>query len=362
MSQVISVVTNPLALAALAILVLGVALQRAHVQNHVSFRVFWLILILAVLGNVGYLISAMYTKDAVLRGTVRDVSGNAISQAVIDLQGTGRTASFDDGNFEISVPYSRTSKKYTVTINAFGFQTSTKIIDGPQPDYQSITLQQQKLSIEDLIELHDQVGITQNIGDPAVSINFRIKKQFQTDVRLTFFQMDLYTSHGEKITLSPSFMQINNQPAPNYLGGINLRDAFANAEISLLFEKSQFARIAMQSQLTQASGPFWWQTECSRKEGLDDTSLNALKSYFGSAFWWKENSYKGIISYRINNDSGTYRQDFSVNQLDSGKLANISGKLWRCGGVAFDMNQIPNLSFVDSDSANFIFTSSTSTF
>ncbi|OWV64648.1 hypothetical protein ATY76_20200 [Rhizobium sp. R339] len=231
-------------------------------------------------------------------------------------------------------------------------------VPGPRPDFTQVVLKSEILKANDAIDLHDELGVTQNLGEPAVSINFRIKKQFAQDVRLSFFQLRLKVPSGEILNLNPTFIQINGQPAPNYIIGMNLREPLANGEATLLFEKSQFAKTATIAEITKKFGQYWWNT-CAGQNGLDDASISILSNYFDSAFSWLPGNYQATIVYRINADAGEIKLDFALNMNEVKRLQNIRSKLNRCAGFALDMTQISNLSYVDADSANFIFKTST---
>ncbi|WP_141105063.1 hypothetical protein [Rhizobium sp. R339] len=107
MEKVIPLVTTPLALAALAILVLGVILQKTGARRDVVSKVFWLIMVLAIMGNVGFLLTRFVASDTIIRGSIRGSNGTPVSQVIVDIDDVGRTASRDDGIFEISAPLSR---------------------------------------------------------------------------------------------------------------------------------------------------------------------------------------------------------------------------------------------------------------
>jgi hypothetical protein len=183
-------------------------------------------------------------------------------------------------------------------------------------------------------------------------LNFRIKKQFKTDVRFSILQIDIVTPSDNTINLNPSFIQVNGQVAPAYLSGINLRDPLVNAEATMMFERSQFARIAIANQLTQSLGQFWWQKQC--KDGLDDSTAELFRKYFVGAFAWEPGQYKANIQYRIDNNPGSYVINFVVGSQDSSRLKNVGDKLKYCAGLAFDLPQIVNISYVDAEAANYI--------
>lgn len=357
MEKVIPLVTTPLALAALAILVLGVILQRTGARRDVVTKVFWLIMVLAIMGNVGFLLTRFVASDTIIRGSIRDTSGTPVSQVIVDIDDVGRTASRDDGIFEISAPLSRQRDKYNLIARGFGYELARLDLLGPRPNFTQVVLKPEILKADDAIDLHDELGVTQNLGAPAVSINFRIKKQFTQDVRLSFFQLRLKAPSGEILNLNPTFVQINGQPTPNYLIGMNLREPLVNGEATLLFEKTQFAKNATIAEITKKFGQYWWNT-CAGQNGLDDASVEILSNYFDSAFSWLPGNYQATIVYRINADAGELKLDFALNTNEVSRLKNIRSKLKRCAGFALDMTQIPNLSYVDADSANFIFKTS----
>jgi len=353
MEKIIQIVTTPIALATVAILVFGVVLQRSNVRKDVVGGVFWLILCLGVLGNIGYLLNTFVASDAIMRGSIRETSDDAIASAIIEVEGVGRTASLDDGSFELSIPYSRQRENYVVISKASEHKTERMQVHGPKPEFVSVILKPETLNFADAIEIHTGFGITQNLGDPALYINFRVKKQYPTDVRIAFTQINLIMPSGNELLLTPTFVQVNGQANPGLLGGLNLRDPYAAAELNLLFERSQFAKTATFADIAQRYGQFWG-TKCGQPPGPDNRVGELLKKYFDYAFSWKAGTYEAVLRHRINNAAGETRLKFDLQQSDVDRLHAMDQKLDQCRGFALDWSQYSNLTYVDAEASNFL--------
>src|SRR5690242_8071838 len=115
METVIQTVTTPFAFAALVVLIFGGVYQVAtRNRKQINQNVFWLVLVFGLLGNANYLANNILFSDAILRGNARDQDGKPVDLAIVNISPVGRVVTNHDGNFELSIPYSRQQKTYEV--------------------------------------------------------------------------------------------------------------------------------------------------------------------------------------------------------------------------------------------------------
>jgi hypothetical protein len=177
MESVIPSITTPLALAALLLLVFGTILGsifRTRGARRVVVWIFSSVIILSVMANIAYLVQIFLFSEALLTGNVRDSESNRIKFPYVDLQAVGRTATSDDGSFQVSIPYSRQRASYAIFSSAPGFSPYSSTLLGPRPEPRTITLQKLKATLDNSMQFGSDITLTQDIGIPILVTGAKI--------------------------------------------------------------------------------------------------------------------------------------------------------------------------------------------
>jgi|ERR1041385_2822557 hypothetical protein len=354
MENVIPLITTPLALAALAILVLGAIYQGTRGRSVSGQKyVFWIILVLGILGNVAYLTQVLVFSEAQIRGDVRDLDGKPIPSAIVDVSGVGRTASLEDGTFEISVPYSRQRATYDVFLRGAGLDSSKSAIKGPRPDFLSLVAKKRDADVFDFLDIRDIFSFSQNIGDPLISFKFQLKRKIETRAKISASEVRLKTPKGQEITFVPWVAQRDNAPFQNqYLKEINVDQEMAGSEFVIMFTQDQFRPWATVQSIQQRFGPQWL-FGCVTPSGLDDGIVEIWEKYFDGYFIWEEGTYELTLRFRIDDRLQEVTYSIAFPGASVNKMRSMKSKLKTCGGLMLDTQQIGNLSFVDGVAENF---------
>lgn len=159
MEPVLKLVTTPLALAALALLVLGGVLtglarsqgKPRQERRHFTNWIFTTVILLSILANVAYLLQILLFSEVLVLGNVRDEESNPVRFAYVDIQGVGRSATADDGSFQASVPYSRQRASYNLVASAPGFASEPMTLSGQRPEPATIILKKLRPTLDTAI-------------------------------------------------------------------------------------------------------------------------------------------------------------------------------------------------------------------
>lgn len=209
-------------------------------------------------------------------------------------------------------------------------------------------------ALSSYIRIADTVTISQNIGDPIVIFGFQLKQNPALAYKVIFEAIYLTMPDGTELKFFPAVVQRDNQPFMHYPMGIPLDSERIGSEYVIMFSDDRFKKWATLGQLAQNYGPSWW-FSCAQSDGISMDIAEVLIKYFDNAFSWQSGEYTMAATYRINGgDASRIFRSFSITKKNVEKLREIRSKLKRCAGVMIDGSQIGNLSFIDTDSENFV--------
>lgn len=352
MEAIIQVVTTPIALAALAILVLGAAYQLSGRGRAANQQVFWLILVFGLLGTGSYLVQILWFSQEILKGDVRDQNSSPLRFAVVDIPGVGTTATAQDGSFQVPIPYSRQLKQYRLIVRVDGFDPIIVAVPGPRPEFVPITMTAHPVRIFDYVDIDDYITVSENVGDPLLLYSFRVKGSVEGRIKLSELRITLNNPQGLKTAYYPVGFQKNGQVVP-FTGNYAIDKDETQSQIVFMFSPDGNRVFNMLQGLQRTHGPAWMDG-CTTGVDLADDVLLSLQSYFDSVFSWSSGEFAMVISFRINDQVQELKYKFNLSDHDVAALGAIRGRLTRCAGVMFFPNQLPNLSYTDPVASNFV--------
>jgi hypothetical protein len=352
MENILGLVTTPFAFAALLVLAAAGLLEvnnRRRGATALQGKAFWLILVFGLAANIIYILKDIVFTDVNVRGEIRQANGRPIPNATIDFAGVGRAASSDSGQFELSIPYSRQSKKYTVYSFVNGIAGKKLEINGANPGFVNIQYTSDP-NLTDYLTTHDTVQISQNIGIPIVNVMFRTNNQISGRVKLSLFQADIETPSGDKVSFFPAMVTRNGMPVPP--GDMIIDYENQSAEYSIMTQSDPNRQMQIGQDMMQRFGS-GWMSNCLGM-GIQADAENALVAYFDNNFFWASGKYELDLKYRIEGNIEVEKYEFTVSEADSNKLKNVRNSLKFCRGVAFDGSALQMLSYADGLANNII--------
>ena len=175
LKETISIVTTPLALAALALL-LGAGIVRLILRDKTSGvgktivqYGFWLAVTLSVLANLVFAYQASLQSESLISGSVRSDEGNYLRYAIVDIPGTAQAITNENGSFLMSIPRSRVEDSYELDVSLDGYEMNTVTVKSGER-MAKITLSLKQLVIEEFLSVSSNVKIGHYLGIPQVDL------------------------------------------------------------------------------------------------------------------------------------------------------------------------------------------------
>jgi hypothetical protein len=220
--EIATKITTPLMLAALAqCVVFGLlkgisAVKKPNAALRTIIRwAFILALVLGILANVSYLIIAGFAREVRFSGTVRDEKGKPITFAIVDLGGKkGRAVTDDYGEFELSVPGSRTAKEYQLSVSAPDFLSKTVPVTAAQAKEQlEVKLSHPAFLADDFAKLESTASIRHYLGNPQIVLTVNFSNPESRRITLENILLTLTSPPGKTIPIVMEGMFISGAPS-----------------------------------------------------------------------------------------------------------------------------------------------------
>lgn len=357
MEEILKSVTTPLALAALAFLVLGGALSLRKKSTDTGKRnqlyIFVIVLTLSVMANLIYLAQVLLFSETLLFGTVRDVAnGDAVKSAIVDIFPGGRTATTDDGSFLVAIPYSRQQDKYKVFVRALGYDSKTIELNQRRPAPFVIELTERRPTLGNGVNVVSEITITQNVGDPIVIVQVKTENNFGRDYQIEDIRLKIKPKNSEELVFIPHGMQFLGMPTllppvyplPVPQGRTTEMSIFLNPNPKRLADF--FSAVAPTSTVQ-------WFDLCARVHVLPDNVNSSFQQYFDSAFFWKAGEYQVTLEFKIDGKLATFSKSMSLGSEVENAFKQMRLALHDCGGVMINFQQVSNLYYQTGPRANF---------
>lgn len=332
---ILSNVTTPLALAALVVLVLGGLLsqtrgRRAADGGRTNTYVFVIVLVVSLAANVVYLIQMFLFSEALLIGSVRGKDA-AIGRAYVDVLGVGRTASNDDGSFQISIPYSRQSKDYTIDVTAAGHRPWHDRVAGPRPQPVEVHLAEKGTGLGASLSPSRDILVTQNVGDPLLFWRFTLVNEIGKDLKIEELRLSVRRG-DEQRRFNPAMVQLGANTPPQPLAGPFPILPGAPVDVTFLFVPNG---LAIQNLLMSLAKLDPEQSALLCREGKPPSPVfvDRFERFFDGAFFWKSGDYDLEVQAKVNGEWSTSRQRFSLSGDEAASLERARGLLKTCGGI-----------------------------
>lgn len=329
--EIIPNITTPLALAALAVFLIGGVLKFFTQQNKsneiLKLIVHWsfiLALILGILANISYITLNSFSREIRVAGSIRDENGRGLSKAIIDIPGRGRGITDDYGAFDFTIPDSRKAEIYQGVVSLDDYNAKSFKLQGPiVKDYLNLTLEKPQIAVEQIISLPEMVYIGHYLGMPIV------------DIKQRFFNPSSRSFHLENISLKVvgpnqrSFeipMIGTYSPFGQYIAGpLTTVDLDGHKFFSLparFFLHNQ----GVNSLMTEANQEYsLTQTAPPQGEEIFSEELASKFKYFMmDNLKWTSGKWILVISCSINNKDISRSFTFNLSDQDIEKFQSVS--------------------------------------
>jgi hypothetical protein len=351
LSNIIPQINTPLSLAALLIVAIGsIYLAAARNRNRdVSRQLFWLVLAFGIMGNAAYFANSWLLADKVILGTVRDkASQQTITNAIIDFEGVGRSASNSDGTFQISVPYSRQRKAYSVYGFADGYPTQ-KVSgpDGMLPGLVTIYLERHNPKFEDFAILNNRILVTQLIGNPVIGFGMAIKTTASQVRSFSNMSLDVTFPDGDTRTFYINSMTKGGMPYLN--SNVTVMDN-KGVYFEMYFQSDPMKIASLQQDFSQQFQATIF--DCMRFGDWQGPQAQFFEERFDGAFAWVPGTYTIAFSIMADEQSLTATSSFTISQSESLRLKAMHSRVAKCSTIAALPNGMPNYQYADGSASN----------
>jgi hypothetical protein len=332
-TDIIPTITTPLALAALALLVISGILKLVvpkAKQEDLRLLINWsfgIAIILGILADISFLVIASFSREVRIAGLVDDDQGNPLGMAVVEIPGCGRGITDDYGSFEFSIPDSRANRNsYEVITHLEGYKSDTQTLQGPRPNkYLTIKLQHPVLTADALIQTPTQCGIGHYLGRPEVGIWLAFYNPLPHTIAISDVSLSVVDPHGKLIhlqmqgTYQPPANQLVLQPlAPfqltkgqSFAIGYSFFDQYALQTALVLLQEAQ-------SQFPGTSMPYAGQVIYS------DELVKKLTDFMNQQWFWEAGDWQIIMGCKAEGLDYSRTFKFSVADGDIERMKAIS--------------------------------------
>ena len=190
MEQIISTITTPLSLAALGLL-LGAGIVRLILRQKTSAigevivkYGFWLAVVLSVLANLVFAYQKSLETDSVVTGVVQSDAGAYLPYAIVDIQGTARAITDDNGSFSIVIPRSSMNALLQFDVSLRGYEQRTVFVESTQRSVK-ITLPVKQLIVEEFLSISSNIAVGHYIGFPQVDLQITMSNPTYNEIAVT---------------------------------------------------------------------------------------------------------------------------------------------------------------------------------
>jgi hypothetical protein len=354
MGSIVPMITTPLALAALALLVISgilkVAVPKARRQDF-RLLIIWsfvLAIVLGVLADISFLVVSSFNREVRIAGTVLDNTGKALSMAVVDIPGCGRGITDDYGAFEFSIPDSRTKSSYDVITHLDGYATDHQALPGPRPQkYLNISLKQPVLTADALIQVPTQCGVAHYLGLPQVDLWLTFYNPFPRPIALNNISLSIIEPNGSVIVLP---MQGVYQPGTNVL-----TPAFTILQLEKsqtfpigysFFDQYDFPATQVLLQEAQIQFPGTGSLPQSGQIIYSDSLVKKFTDFMNLRWFWLAGEWQLSISCQAEGVTYTRKFKFNLTDQDTNRMKAISRYYQSGYGIltAFRLWQLPDAS------------------
>ena len=196
MDQVISSVTTPLALAALALL-LGAGIVRLIIRNKESpigktivQYGFWFAVTLSVLANLVFAYQESLETESLITGVVQSDKGDYLPNAIVDVRGKARAITDDNGAFSMSIPRSRMEDEYELDVFLPGYEQETVIVKSAERTLK-VALSLKQLVVDEFLSISSNVSIGHYLGLPQVDLQVTMSNPTYNEIAVTDITLSL---------------------------------------------------------------------------------------------------------------------------------------------------------------------------
>ncbi|HDZ72830.1 MAG TPA: carboxypeptidase regulatory-like domain-containing protein [Aurantimonas coralicida] len=339
-SGIIRSTNTPLALAALSILVIGSILYaniKGKEQTNLIKYGFGLSAIFGILSITGFFIDSYTNQIFLAEGKVVGEDNNPIESAYIDMFGSGRGVSLQDGSYKIPIYRKLSLPSYNIRVQKPGYVDWVKNdVKGPYPAYLLPVMKSKVFSAGNISIISDMtVGIY--LGVPELFINFSVVNDTVDVKTLQGMIIRLNSPSGESVKLyatqiiDPSGARQFSPVTIGPLQELNLQIVFMDWPVM-----QAAVNAADQSGILGRYGCF----------PGDDTSVIAdnkeLEEFFDRNFRWEEGSWQARLNLTSQKNTFLKSLKFNISKSDIEGFFAMRSSYKQCAGLLFANHYVSN--------------------
>ena len=331
MDQIISSVTTPLALAALGLL-LGAGIVRLILRNKES-RIgkttvqygFWLAVILSVLANLVFAYQKSLETESLITGVVQSDNGDYLPHAIVDVRGTARDITDDNGAFSMSIPRSRMEDEYELDVSKTGYEQKTVVVKSSDRSVK-ITLSLKQLVVEEFLSISSSVAIAHYLGLPQIDLQITMSNPTSNEIAVTDITLSLLrkTPREQRMLAFQSFyldsriMAYMDAFEPTRISSGEARRAF-HVFVPPNHEVSRFVHHISSRVAELGIANFRLEERI-----ISDDEAASLKEDMEARWFWYPGHYEIVLSCTANGERYQVTGSFQLLEDDIDAMKNIS--------------------------------------
>jgi hypothetical protein len=347
MASILQQIGTPLQLAALLLLlVAGVArlLVRSGawkasppIGRLVINRLFQVAMAALVVGVIAPAVAPTLdhwlNSDETFHGAVLSTAGETIPGASVNLITIGAVSTNALGQYEITVPRSRTLKEYKLQVKATGFETPP-VLTKSAADMQNLEIRLTPAPPELVKALEPGLMAGQYFGVPFVLVTLRVENDGASLTTINEVQATL-ASKDASFTLSPSAWTIVNPfgPFAPVTGPFPIP---AGLKLDLRIVLTAAANFASLYRETAALPAYSTQLPCVQKfngmpaDPMSDDAFRITKRFADEHFGWREGEWHLEVHMAADNQARSFQRDFAMTASDIERLRTSFTLLRQC--------------------------------
>jgi hypothetical protein len=266
-------------------------------------------------------------SDEVFHGAVLSASGEAISDATVNLIAIATVRTNPLGQFDITVPRNRALKEYKLQVKAPGFET-LPVLTKNASEMKNVEIRLTPAPPELVKALEPELVVGQYYGVPFILVTMRVENvgtgmAWISEIRGNLSGKDI------SLVLSPAYWTILNPfgPFAPVTGAFPI-PAGVNLNLRVVMTTSaNFANLFSQ---VAALPEYSSQAPCVQKyngsiDPMTNNAFQIVKAFAEEHFVWHDGDWHLKIDVLAENQAKTFKRDFVLSDGDIGRLrASIS--------------------------------------
>jgi Carboxypeptidase regulatory-like domain len=283
--------------------------------------------------SIGPVLDRWLSGDEVFHGAVLSLTGDPVSGATVNLITVGTVTTNALGQFDITVPRSRTLQEYKVEVKASGYQSLAPLTKTAAEMKNNIELRLSPAPSNLLRALEPDLFVAQYYGVPIIVVTLRVENTGSATTPINNISGTL-SGKDTSLFLSPVSWTIQNPFGP-FVSVTGPFPIFAKASLDLRVIMTPGANLSVLFQKLGTLPEYKSGAPCVQKpfgpaEPLSDNGFDLVNAFAENHFIWKAGQWHLQLDVAAENEAKTFHRDFSLSENDVQRLRKSISLVKQC--------------------------------